>query len=97
MLIRPARGCSDIVSPQPLPLSGELEFMVEPERVLSHCWVKESGVRNLELLIQWCHHPIAGTSLEDYDLFAFQFPLFCLEDTTSFQWGCNDTNPPLKT
>jgi len=96
-LLRPARGCSDIASPPPLPLSGELEFMVEPEKVLSHRWVKESGVPTLELLIQWRRCPVEEASWEDYDLLAVQFPLFCLEDKASFQGGCTDTNPPLKT
>lgn len=29
-LLRLAHGCSDIASPPPLPLSGELQFIVEP-------------------------------------------------------------------
>lgn len=85
-LLRPARGCSDVTSPPPLPLSGELKLMLEPEKVLSHRWVKESGVPTLELLIQWHHRPIEEASWEDYDLLAVQFPSFCLEDKASF-WG----------
>ncbi|KAH0678863.1 hypothetical protein KY284_019948 [Solanum tuberosum] len=71
--------------------------MVEPEKVLSHCWVKESRVPTLELLIQWHRRPVEEASWEDYVLLAIQFPLFCLEDKASFQGGCADTNPPLKT
>ncbi|KAH0781471.1 hypothetical protein KY290_001069 [Solanum tuberosum] len=84
-LLHPARGCYDIASPSFLPLSGELEFMVEPKKVLSHRWVKESGVPTLELLIQWHRRPVEEASWEDYDLLAVQFPLFCLEDKASFQ------------
>ncbi|KAH0750729.1 hypothetical protein KY290_029961 [Solanum tuberosum] len=96
-LLRPARGCSDIASPPPLPLSGELEFIVEPENFLSNRWVKESGVPTLELLIEWCHHLVKEASWEDYDFLGVQFPLFFLENKASFQGGCTDTNPPLKT
>ncbi|KAH0693058.1 hypothetical protein KY290_021231 [Solanum tuberosum] len=86
-LLHPACGCSDIASPPPLPLSGELEFMVELEKVLSHRWAKESGVPTLELLIQWRRRPVEEASWEDYDLLAVQFPLFCLEDKEFFQGG----------
>ncbi|KAH0725224.1 hypothetical protein KY284_001089 [Solanum tuberosum] len=71
--------------------------MVEPKKILSHRWVKESGVPTLELLIQWRRCPVEEASWEDYDLLAVQFPLFFLEDNASFQGGCTDTNPPLKT
>ena len=52
--------------------------MVELEKVLSHLWVKESGVPTLELLIQWLRRPVEEASWEDYD---------CLEDKASFPGG----------
>ncbi|XP_070006003.1 uncharacterized protein [Nicotiana sylvestris] len=79
-LLRPTLGCSDVTSPPPLPLLGELELMLESEKVLSHRWVKESRVSTLELLIQWRHRSIEEASWEDYDLLAVQFPSFWLED-----------------
>lgn len=97
-LLRPARGYSVTSSPPPLPLSADLEFMVGPEKVLSHRWVKESGILTLELLIQWRQRPVEEATWEDSDLLAHQFPSFRLEDKVSFQEGCTNTNPtPLKT
>lgn len=51
-LLRPAHGYAVHSTPPPLPLSADLEFLVEPEKVLSHRLVEDNGVPTLELLIQ---------------------------------------------
>ncbi|KAH0651240.1 hypothetical protein KY285_031357 [Solanum tuberosum] len=50
--------------------------MVEPEKGLSHPWVKELGVPTLKSLIQWRRRPVEEASWENCDLLAVQYPFF---------------------
>lgn len=89
-LLQPAKGMVPQQQPPPLPISFDWELIVEPERIISHCWVPHGSSSILELLIQWQHCPPEKASQE-------QFPAFPLEDNASFQgWGI-DTTPLLRT
>lgn len=71
---------------------------MEPEKVLSHCWINEFGIPTLDLLIQWCNRPLEEATWEDYNLLARQFPSSRFEDKSYFEEGCTDMNPaPFKT
>ncbi|KAD3336176.1 hypothetical protein E3N88_31695 [Mikania micrantha] len=97
-VLKLAKGYSPDSSMDPLPITKDWEFDVQPATVLTHRWISVSGSRVLELLIQWYGWPKEEATWESHDIILQQFPSFRLEDKSSFGAGSIDTTltPPLK-
>ncbi|VFQ98819.1 unnamed protein product, partial [Cuscuta campestris] len=85
-LLRPARGVTPSNPPAALPLSSDLELLLEPASVLDHRWKGST----LELLIQWKGRPDEESSWEEYESIRQQYLDFQHEDTVVFKNGSND-------
>uniref|UniRef100_A0A3Q7I2Z6 Integrase zinc-binding domain-containing protein n=1 Tax=Solanum lycopersicum TaxID=4081 RepID=A0A3Q7I2Z6_SOLLC len=83
------------------PMMKHKELNISPAKILAHRWVKEAGSSSLELLVQWVDRPLEEDSWENYDLIAYKFPYFRLEEKVTFQGRCIDTSinmdSPLRT
>ena len=91
------KALGDGVHSQPLPplLDAELEWMVEPEKVLA---VRQSATNShtgQEVLIKWKDLLDFEASWELVDIITKQFPDFHLEDKVSLGTGGID-RPPIR-
>ena len=92
-MLKPAHGSFSSVPTAPLPITKDWEIDWQPSSVITHCWVREAGHPNLELLVSWCNRPIEESTWETYDLIKEQFPTFRHEDKAFYREGSNDKNP----